>query len=80
MEYFNTDDIVLATYLVLRSVPLVEIAPINEKFSRFIFQDPPPSVLREFLSGNTYERKIVDAYRHLVRDAYLAQQKLEGGK
>jgi len=75
MSNFNTQDIVLATYLVVNGVTLIEIIPVSERFSAFIFEEPPQALIMKWLAGSPYEKSIVQTYRHLVKDSWEAQNR-----
>ena len=75
---FQTQDINLAAYLSFNNVTLIRIEAIDPRKSIFVFEQPPQSLLDKWLTGDT-PAGIIDAYRHLLRQAKQSQDELVGG-
>lgn len=76
---FQTTDINLAAWLHFNNVPLISVEAIDLRKSNFVFEQPPQVLLDKWLAGNT-PAGIIDAYRHLLRQAKVEQDKLVGGR
>ena len=76
---FETEDINLASYLHSNQVQLLEIIPLSEFASKFIFERPDTVLLNNWLSGRLPEKLAIDSYRHLLRDAKEKQRARFGG-
>jgi len=79
MKQFNTRDVNLATFLLYKGMPPPEIVALDAYHSAFIFDEPPPELLREWLEGTSYVKVVIDTYRHLLKDAFTAQKQLGQG-
>ena len=70
---FRTQDINLASYLHAKGIFLRDIKPLDLFSSEFIFDKPPKELLDYWLSGSVAERRVINSYRHLIKDARNAQ-------
>lgn len=78
---FTTEDINLAAFLISKQVKLIEVEALSSRHSRFLLEQPPQRLLNDWLTGaaNSNADRVINCYRHLVRDAKTAQEKLRGG-
>jgi len=78
---FSTEDIQLASYLCAKGIILQEIRPLDKWRSLFIFEEKPSrDLLNYWLTEASYERSLINAYRHLVRDSKKIQVQKFGGR
>lgn len=71
---FKTKDISLASYLHSHDIQLITIVPLDSFNSEFVFERPPQRLLDAWLGGKLPEKTAIDSYRHLLRDARIAQK------
>jgi len=79
-NHFTTRDIQLATFLHAKNIPLLDVQPIDNFFCEFTFESPPKELIDFWLSNATWERTLISAYRHLVRDSRVALAQKYGGE
>lgn len=78
MNEFQTQDINLATYLKVNNIQLLRIEPIDTKHVYFVFEEPAPQIINDWISRNPSGsvRSTINCYRHLLRDAREVQREL----
>jgi len=72
---FETADIILAAYLKVNEIALIEVIPISGYQSKFVFAKPPQDLLLAWLGGLVLAdvRQTINSYRHLLREAKKSQ-------
>lgn len=78
---FETLDIGLAAFLRVNEIELVEIIPLTNYQSKFVFRRPPQDLLDRWLSGEAVAsvKQTINTYRHLIRESKTRQQAMLGG-
>jgi hypothetical protein len=77
---FITQDIILASFLCAKGVILESIERIDSFHSQFIFEPPSQELLDYWLTSAAFERALINAYRHLIRESRNVQGRAGGGR
>ena len=68
---FSTSDIGLVTWLRSSGVPLLQIIPLGQYYSTFVFAKPSQDLLDQWLRGSASAsvRVVIAEYRHTIRES-----------